>query len=162
MGHRFHRVDRHAGARGWIWRPARCGAPRSIGNIRPVDVATMIRVFLADDHPVVREGLKRLLLEHPDITATSSPPNTVSIRTRRHRARSGHASPEHSSNASGQTLSDMTNAKRDSGHPRCRSISEARSKLSATGRTTTTGSPLSRRRCGAPSRKETSPSSRRR
>ena len=30
----------------------------------------MIRVFLADDHPVVREGLKRLLLEHPDITVT--------------------------------------------------------------------------------------------
>jgi DNA-binding NarL/FixJ family response regulator len=28
----------------------------------------MIHVFVADDHPVVREGLKRLLVDHPDIT----------------------------------------------------------------------------------------------
>jgi two-component system, NarL family, invasion response regulator UvrY len=28
----------------------------------------MIHVFIADDHPVVREGLKRLLVDHPDIT----------------------------------------------------------------------------------------------
>lgn len=30
----------------------------------------MIHLYLADDHPVVREGLKRLLLDHPDIVIT--------------------------------------------------------------------------------------------
>jgi DNA-binding NarL/FixJ family response regulator len=39
----------------------------------------MIRVFLADDHPIVREGLKQILSETPDVALVGEADNGLDV-----------------------------------------------------------------------------------